>query len=137
MTLNMLRRSQINSKMSLCTQIFGMFDYNATPLTPLGTKAFVYERPIERARHADHGKIGYAIGPSMKHYCHLNYYIPSTHSTRNTNTYVFILFKFESPVNVVADRATAALEELTAALKGKRMREIPVTKKSVNNAIYA
>ena len=43
MTLNMLQRSRINPKLSAYTQIFGLFDYNKTPLAPLGTKAFVHE----------------------------------------------------------------------------------------------
>jgi hypothetical protein len=38
MTLNMLRRSQINPKLSTYTQIFGVFDYNRTPLAPIGTR---------------------------------------------------------------------------------------------------
>ena len=44
MTLNMLQRSRINPKMSAYTQLFGEFDYNQTPLAPLGTKEFVHER---------------------------------------------------------------------------------------------
>ena len=35
MTLNMLRRSRINPKLSAYEQIFGVFDYNRTPLAPL------------------------------------------------------------------------------------------------------
>ena len=38
MTINMLRRSRINPKLSAYTQTFGMFDYNRTPLAPLGIK---------------------------------------------------------------------------------------------------
>jgi len=56
MTLNMLRRLRINPKLSAYTQLFGMFDYNQTPLAPLGTKAFAHERPNQRCTHADHGK---------------------------------------------------------------------------------
>ena len=57
MTLNMLRRSRINPKMSAYTQLFGSFNYNRTPLAPLGTKAFVHERRGQRRSHADHGKV--------------------------------------------------------------------------------
>ena len=76
MTLTILRRSRINPKLSAYNhQIFRNFDYNATPLAPLGTKAFVHERPRQRPSHGVHGKIRYVIGPSMHHYRHLNYYI--------------------------------------------------------------
>ena len=55
MTLNMLRRSRINPKLSAYTQMFGMFDYNKTPLAPLGTKSLTHERPKQRRTFADHG----------------------------------------------------------------------------------
>ena len=66
MTLNMLRRLRINPKISVYTQLFGSFDYNQTPLTPLGTKAFLHKRTEQRQSHADHGKVGYVIGNSPK-----------------------------------------------------------------------
>ena len=135
MTLNMLRRSRINPKLSAYTQLFGMFDYNRTPLAPLGTKAFVHERPNQRHTHADHGKIAYVIGPSMHHYRHLNFYIPETRGTRDSDTYVFLPTKFELPHTAAADRATQALEEFTAAIRSKTSEGIPFTDKSINNAI--
>ena len=106
MTLNMLRRSRINPKLSAYTQIFGLFDYNKTPLALLGKKDFVYEQFTQRKSHADHGKIGYVIGPSMEHYRHLKFYMPETKVTRVIDTYVFIPTKFELPKKVAADRAT-------------------------------
>ena len=51
MALNMLQRSRINPKMSAYTQLFGAFDYNQTPIAPLGTKAFVYEKIGQRRSH--------------------------------------------------------------------------------------
>ena len=92
-------------------------------------------RTTQRRSHADHGKIGYVIGPSPQHYRHMYFYLPSTTGNRHTDTYVFILSKFELPANAAADRATTALEEFTAAMKTKRNRDIPFTNKSINNAI--
>ena len=43
-TLNFLRRSRINPKLSAYNQIYGLFDFNSTPLAPLGTKFIVYEK---------------------------------------------------------------------------------------------
>jgi hypothetical protein len=45
MTINMLRRSRINPRLSAHTQIFGIFDYNRTPLAPIGTKTVVVFLP--------------------------------------------------------------------------------------------
>ena len=65
----------------------------------------------------------------------MNFYIPTTRGNRHTDTYVFIPSKFELPANAAADRVTKALEEFTAAMKSKRNRDIPFTKKSINDAI--
>jgi hypothetical protein len=50
MTLNMLRCSRINPKLSAYTQIFGVFDYNQTPLAPIGTRTVVHQRTAQHAR---------------------------------------------------------------------------------------
>ena len=68
MTLNMLRRLKVSSKMLVYTQLFGAFDYSQTPITLLGTKAFVHERTRQRRSHVDHGRVGYVIGPTPQHY---------------------------------------------------------------------
>ena len=41
--LNLLRRSQINPKLSAYNQIYGLFDFNSTPLAPLGTKVSILQ----------------------------------------------------------------------------------------------
>ena len=106
--------------------MFGIHDYNRAPLAPLGTKSFVHERSAQRRTFADHGKIGYTIGPSIDHYRHLNFYIPETRATRVTDTYVFLPTKFELPATAMADRTTMALEELTEALNDRALDTIPV-----------
>ena len=95
MTLNMLLCSRINPKMSAYTQLFGLFDYNRTPIAPFGTKAFVHERSGQRRSNADHGKVGFVIGQSPHHYRHMNFYLPSTRGNRHTDAYVFVPSKFE------------------------------------------
>ena len=121
--------------MSAYTQLFGLFDYNRTPLAPLGTEEFVHERTGQQGSHADHGKVGYIIGNSPQHYRHLYFYLPSTRGNRHIDTYIFIPSESELPENSAADRATTALEEFTAAMNAKRNRDIPFTDKSINNAI--
>jgi hypothetical protein len=63
MTLNMLRTSHINPKLSAYTQLFGSFDCNKTLLTPLGTNVVIHERPQQRRTFGDHGCEGWYIGP--------------------------------------------------------------------------
>jgi hypothetical protein len=119
MTLNMIRRSRINPRLSAHTQIFGVFDYNRTPLAPIGTRTVVHE-PTTQQGHttfSDHGVIGWTIGPVLDHYQHWEFFIPKTRGTRVSDTAVFLPEKYSMPTTASADRASAALEELTEALK--------------------
>jgi hypothetical protein len=45
-TLNLLRQSRINPKLSAHAQLHGIFDYNKTPLAPPGTKVIIHEKWI-------------------------------------------------------------------------------------------
>ena len=41
--LNMLQQSRINPKLSTHDQVFGTFNYQRTPLAPLGTKIIIHK----------------------------------------------------------------------------------------------
>ncbi len=49
LTLNMLRFSQREPKLSTNQEIYDAFDFNKTPLALLGTKALIYNDPASRA----------------------------------------------------------------------------------------
>ena len=42
LTLNLLQKSQINPKLLEQAQLHSMFDFNETPLAPLGTKCLLH-----------------------------------------------------------------------------------------------
>ena len=48
LTINMLRPSRLNPRLSAYAQLEGSFNFNATPLAPLGTKVVVHETPDAR-----------------------------------------------------------------------------------------
>jgi hypothetical protein len=50
LTLNLLRASRINPRLSAQAQVHGAFDYNRTPLGPPGTLALVH-KPETRDQH--------------------------------------------------------------------------------------
>ena len=52
LTLNMLCFSQQNPNKSANQEVYGSFDFNKTPLAPLGTKALIYNDPTSRASWA-------------------------------------------------------------------------------------
>jgi hypothetical protein len=47
-TLNMLRTSRINPKLSAATHIFGQYGFNRAPMTPPGTRIITHETPNKR-----------------------------------------------------------------------------------------
>jgi hypothetical protein len=48
LTLNMLRFSCRDPTKSADQEVYGTFDFNKTPLAPLGTKALIYDDPVSR-----------------------------------------------------------------------------------------
>ena len=73
-TLNLLRQSRMNPKLSGYSQLHGEFNYNATPLVPPVTQIIVHEKPTVRGTWAAHGVKLWYLCPSMDHYgCHCVY----------------------------------------------------------------
>jgi hypothetical protein len=68
MTLNMLRTSRINPKLSAATYIYGQYDFNRAPMAPPGTILIAHETPNRRRTWAPTGKYGWYIGPALEHY---------------------------------------------------------------------
>jgi hypothetical protein len=58
MTLNMLRISRINPKLSASTHIDGQYDYNRAQMAPSGTRIIAHETPNLRITWAPHGQDG-------------------------------------------------------------------------------
>jgi hypothetical protein len=48
-TLNLLRASRINPKISAATHIFGQYDFNRAPMAPPGTRIIAHETPNRRS----------------------------------------------------------------------------------------
>jgi hypothetical protein len=74
-TLNILRTSRINPKLSAATHIFGQYDFNRAPLAPPGTRIIAHETPGRRRTWAPHGQDGWYIGPALEHYRCYTFYI--------------------------------------------------------------
>jgi hypothetical protein len=115
-TLNMLRTSRINPKLSAATHIFGQHDYNRAPMAPPGTRIIANETPGRRQTWAPHGQDGWYIGPAMEHYRCYTVYISKTRSNRIVETVEFSPHQFKIPFPSSSDLATQAAAELTRAL---------------------
>ena len=71
LTLNLLRPSRLNPRLSAEAQLNGAFDFNFTPLAPPGTRVVVHKAPNNRRTWAPHGVDGWYLGPIPDNYrCH-------------------------------------------------------------------
>jgi hypothetical protein len=115
-TLNMLRTSRINPKLSAATHIFGQYDFNRAPMAPPGTRIIAHETPNRRQTWSPHGQDGWYIGPALEHYRCYTVYITKTREERVVETVGFFPEKFTLPFPPAQDLATPAAAELTHAL---------------------
>jgi hypothetical protein len=88
-TLNMLRTSRINPKISAATHLNGQYEYNRAPMAPSGTIRIAHETPNSRRTWAPHGQDGWYIGSSLEHFRCYRVYIYKTRSERVVETVDF------------------------------------------------
>ena len=117
LTLNLLRPSQLNPKLSAYAQLEGAFDFNRTPLAPPGTRVIVHEKPTQRRTWAPHGVDGWYIGPALDHYQCYHVWIPSTHAECIADTIQFFPTMLRTPTLSHRDATLQAAHKLTHALQ--------------------
>ena len=67
-TLNLLRDSHLNPRLSAYSQLHVAFNFNRTPLAPPGTKVLVHEVPEIRETWSPHTFDAWYLVPAMHHY---------------------------------------------------------------------
>ena len=66
-TINLLITSITNPRLSAYAQIFGTFDFNATPIVPPG-KITAHEKPTQRVRWSKRGVPGWYIRTALEQF---------------------------------------------------------------------
>jgi hypothetical protein len=115
-SLNLLRGSRINPKLSAYAQVHGAFDFNRTPLAPPGTKVLVHEKPDVRASWAAHAVDGWYVGPALLHYRCYRVWITETTSERVADTLSWYPTQVSMPKASTTEEASAAARDLIQAL---------------------
>ena len=116
-TLNLMRPSRIHPKLSAYSCISGEFDYNKTPLAPVGTKVLVHEKPKQRGSWVDHGIPGWYLGPCLDHYRCYNCYLPTTNGERVSDTVELFPHVAPMPKQSSADQAIQAIRDLIHTIR--------------------
>jgi Reverse transcriptase (RNA-dependent DNA polymerase) len=96
-TLNLMRASRIDPTKSAYEQMHGKFDYNATPMAPLGQAVMVHDKPQTRQSWDPRASKGYYIGPALKHYRCFQVHMEESQTTRITDTMVWLQGKTRVP----------------------------------------
>merc|ERR1711966_578340 len=120
-TLNMFRTSRNNTSKTAYQELEGNFDWNATPMAPLGTKGSVFIHPDNRNTFAPHCDEGFTVGRAPHHYRLLEFYIPATRGYRLSGTYRLYPQPCRMPVISEEDRTVSAATELLEKMR----KEIP------------
>jgi hypothetical protein len=116
-TLNLMRPSRINPRLSAEAQLNGAFDYNKTPLAPPGTKVLIHEMPNKRRTWAAHGMDGWYLGGAPKHYRCYRVYATKTRAERIAQTVAFFPHYGKIPQLSSADAAIRAAIDLCWAIR--------------------
>ena len=116
-TLNLLRSSRVNQKLSAYTYLFGNFDFNKTPLAPPGTKVAVHIKPDKRKSWAYHVELGFYVGPAMDHYRCFKCYIPATGGIRVADTVKFYPHNNTFPAVTMHDQFVQSLSDIIYLLQ--------------------
>ena len=116
-TLNLLRNTRVNPKLSSYAYLFGVFDFNKTPLAPPGTKVSVHNKADQRASWARRGTPAWYIGPAMEHYRCVTCYDPATRKEKVCDTVEFLPHKIPFPKVTVEDYLCQAVTDIVSLLK--------------------
>ena len=116
-TLNLLRRSTMQPKLSAYAQIHGQYDFNKTPLAPAGCLVKVYENTNTRRSWAYHAREAFYTRPAMSHYrCYTSYDSTTKHESVS-NTVQFFPKQCPLPATASTDRLHMILQDLTDVLR--------------------
>ena len=133
LTLNLLRNSRINPKLSSLAYLNGIHDFNRTPLAPPGSKILVHTKPSQRASWAFHGVQGWYVGPAPDHYRCVKCYIPTTRSEIISDTIKFIPEYVPIPTANIDDYIKSAMDQVIVLLINKYKPNIDVDNTSQHN----
>ena len=116
LTLNLLRGSRINPKLSAYAQLHGHFDFNRTPLAPPGIRVLVHIKPSERTSWSPHGEDGWYTGPALDSYRCYTVWMWETRATRVCDTMTWFPTKAPMPIASSNDLILAGVQDILHAL---------------------
>ena len=124
-TLNLLRSSRVNPKLSAYAYIHGPFNFLSTPMAPPGTKVIVHTHPDKRASWELNGQHGWYVGPALNHYRCVKVYIPRTKSIITSDTVEFFPHSIPFPQVKLQDHLKQAASDIVSILATPPSTTVP------------
>jgi hypothetical protein len=115
-TLNLLRGSRLNPRLSAWAQFHGPLDFNCTPIAPPGIRVIAHDKPADRDTWSPHGSDGWYNGPTLESYRCFTVWIWDTRQTRITNTLSWFPSKVTMPLASSTDLILAGIQDIIRAL---------------------
>jgi hypothetical protein len=117
LTLNLLRASRINPKLSAYAQVFGQYSYNTTPIAPPGTHFLIHEKPGARESWAPHAVDAWYLGPAMAHYRCYRGWVWKTQRERIADTVTWKAKTVPVPTLTPLEAIQQCTQQLSEALR--------------------
>ena len=121
-TLNMLRISRVNPKLSGFHVLEGQHDYNRVPFGPPGTRTTIINPPELRTSWGPRALDAWYAGPSWLHYRCMHFQIPSTGGYRTSAQYKLYPQHIGVPQETPMDRPVKIAATLTQAIQAVMKR---------------
>ena len=117
LTLNLLRASQNNPRLSAQAYLFGKFNYNKTSVVSPGTQVLAHDKPTVRRSWALNGTQGFTVGIAPNYYQCIKCYFPSAQSEQPVDTVTFMMHTIPIPQVSTIDFLKQAAEDIVSILQ--------------------
>eukprot|EP00804_Cyclotella_cryptica_P005045 CCRYP_017574-RA/>CCRYP_017574-RA protein AED:0.36 eAED:0.36 QI:0/0/0/1/1/1/3/0/447 len=117
LTLNLLRASHCNPTLSAWEDLFGPFNFAATPLGPTGCRILIHSKATTRRSWDYRSHEGFYVGPALHHYRCYRVLNKELRSVAITDAIKFRHHYLPTPDLTAEDKIIAALQQLQLATK--------------------
>ena len=117
LTLNLLRQATVDPSQSAWENFNGPFNYDATPIGPLGCRILIHNKPSTRATWDFRSRDGFNIGYAPEHYRCFHLVDKLTKASVFSDTVEFRHSYLTQPTVTPADRITFLVKGLDIGVK--------------------
>ncbi len=117
LTVNLLHQATINPKISAWEYFNGPFDFNKTPLAPMGCRVLIHAKHAMCQSWDYRAKQGFYVGPALDHYRCYKLMKLETKQKVISGTVEFRHAYLQIPVGLADDKIINGLQVMAGALQ--------------------